>query len=321
MTTILAPVDGSARAELALTPLPHLARALDAGIALLIAEADPAEAAQRAYLAGLADRYHLGGPGSVDLRVDPRAPAAAIVGALDADPTLLLWLPTHARTGAALRALGEGVVEAVIGATDRALLAAGPHLDPAWTPARGGPIVLAYDGSPGADRAADDAAAWARRLGTAMVVTVAVHHDGAYLGDRPATAARKAAHALVERLEAGGTHAALHVVDGLNPATAIPRHAAAVDAPLIVAAAHTHHGLVHAALGSVAVRMVRHATCPVLVRPTPVDAPAATGTAGTAGAGAEAAGTAGAERRHEPERRADTDRRTAAHGDGPGPGP
>jgi nucleotide-binding universal stress UspA family protein len=50
-----------------------------------------------------------------------------------------------------------------------------------------------------------------------------------------------------------------------DPGTEIAEYASEVGAELIVISSHGYHGLKRFLLGSVAARVIRHATCPVLV--------------------------------------------------------
>jgi len=76
--------------------------------------------------------------------------------------------------------------------------------------------------------------------------------------------------ALDELLEQRGlTAATSHVLIG-TPGTMVAELATELDASLIVVTSHGRTGIVRAALGSVAERVVRLAKCPVLVlKPTP----------------------------------------------------
>jgi nucleotide-binding universal stress UspA family protein len=62
-----------------------------------------------------------------------------------------------------------------------------------------------------------------------------------------------------------GVSATYEVVDGLDAADMLVQMAADVPAALIAVGSHGRSGVSRAALGSVSMRTVRHATCPVLV--------------------------------------------------------
>ncbi len=63
-------------------------------------------------------------------------------------------------------------------------------------------------------------------------------------------------------LEGAGVHTATTIG---NPALEVARFAEASQADMVVVASHGRTGLARVALGSVAERIVRHCTCPVLV--------------------------------------------------------
>ena len=67
-------------------------------------------------------------------------------------------------------------------------------------------------------------------------------------------------------VQAGGVVCETKIVDG-SASTEIAARGRAIDADLIVVGTHGRTGLAHAMLGSVAERVVRRASCPVLTVP------------------------------------------------------
>ena len=71
---------------------------------------------------------------------------------------------------------------------------------------------------------------------------------------------------LLRQVEARGVACTSKVVEG-NAATEITDRARTIGANMIVVGTHGRTGLAHVVLGSVAERVVRRATCPVLTIP------------------------------------------------------
>jgi universal stress protein A len=76
----------------------------------------------------------------------------------------------------------------------------------------------------------------------------------------------EALEARARQVREAGLPCEVTLLEGSPPAE-IVRQAAAVGAGLIVIGTHGRGGLAHAVLGSVAERVLHHATCPVLVVP------------------------------------------------------
>lgn len=151
-------------------------------------------------------------------------------------------------------------------------------------------IVIAYDGSPGADRAIA-AAALLFPAADAVVVSVdepvlttvagselaaaGVWMDVPEAGADAAAAAARTADAGATRATAAGLHATAQPVVGGPAWSEISRIANEVRAAAIVVGSRGHGALVGAFLGSVSESLTRHAGRPVLVVPPPPSEPAA----------------------------------------------
>lgn len=142
--------------------------------------------------------------------------------------------------------------------------------------------LLAVDGSPNGDRAADYAARWARRLRVDEVVVCNVQPLGSYrayalnreqmLADADERAAQAAAHARMRLRFAGIPH---RLVTGLDdPAESIVAAARSAHAGEIVLGSRGLSTLGHLALGSVAYKVVHLADVPVTVAGGPHREPA-----------------------------------------------
>jgi nucleotide-binding universal stress UspA family protein len=99
------------------------------------------------------------------------------------------------------------------------------------------------------------------RLEFPMGLEQAGSEQGGYTGFAASALAERA-----ERLRAAGIACQTRLLEG-GPALEIVRRAQETGADLIVVGTHGRTGIAHAVLGSVAERVVRHSTCPVLTVP------------------------------------------------------
>ena len=194
---------------------------------------------------------------------EERGPAAAIVRAASAHDARIV-MAAHGRSGVGEAFLGS-VAEEVLRRTTDPIVLVGPYAERARTGAAG-PIVACVDGSDLAESALPVAAALAQRLhttvelvevnepelaGALQVAGVDVLESG-YLA-RTVTAVPEALRPIYEVLHG-------------EPAEAIIAYAGD-RAELIALATHGRTGARRVVLGSVAMQVVHHATCPVLVTP------------------------------------------------------
>ncbi|MFB6178778.1 MAG: universal stress protein [Halorientalis sp.] len=131
-------------------------------------------------------------------------------------------------------------------------------------------ILIPTDGSTGTAHVAMQAIDLAQQYGSRLYVLNVVDSDlGSVLGDAPDTKAEleQQGQRAVERIE---TMAQVHgldvetaVLEG-DPATKILEFADEIAADAIVAGTHGRSGVKRHLIGSVAERLVRHATCPVM---------------------------------------------------------
>lgn len=138
-------------------------------------------------------------------------------------------------------------------------------------------ILIPTDGSTGTAHVAMQAIDLAEQYGSTLYVLNVVDADvGSVLTDIQETKAEleEQGRRAVERIE---TMAKIHGVDAEtevregDPATEILEYAEEIDADAIVAGTHGRSGVKRRLIGSVAERLVRHATCPVMTIRLPED--------------------------------------------------
>ena len=137
-------------------------------------------------------------------------------------------------------------------------------------------LLVPTDFSEDADRAVDYAAGLAHELKASLTLMTAT-----YIGDTPEVnlsyiekirvEAQQRIEAARQRVEDTGLTVKVVMVNG-PPAQRITETAEKEAADLIVMGTHGRTGLRHMLIGSVAERVVRHATCPVLVVPRQTEA-------------------------------------------------
>ncbi len=252
VTELVVALDGSTNAERSLEVSDGLAAAAGLPLRLLAVRPSPADLfAAESYLARVARRA----PRVSDMTVDNSTDVAAALAAA-ADDGALVVLATHAR-----RALGEflfgSVADRVLQATNRPVLLLGPHADvPDPTFAT---MIVPDDGGPGSRRLRPLAKAWSEHLSSVPWVVQVLSGQG---GD-PCMDVLEAAY--VESIaKAMRPDAEWEVLHGDDPAERIVEFATAHQAGLIAMPVPARHRVGPDVGGSVALRVVRHAPCPVL---------------------------------------------------------
>lgn len=130
-------------------------------------------------------------------------------------------------------------------------------------------ILLGYDGSEGADRAARLAASLARQNKARIIVVTTFHWSYSLdamgeMADRAADEAEAIAQEMVSKLRAGGIEASSEVSDG-QAGEVLLRSADANGADLVIIGRRGHGAVASLLLGSVSEFVVRRAKVPVLV--------------------------------------------------------
>jgi nucleotide-binding universal stress UspA family protein len=262
---LLVPLDLSDESERAITPAIEVARALEVPLTLFGWHWDSGEVvAMRRYMRRRAGELD----GAVDVAVactEDRGVVAPLMDAAHEAPTLIC-MATHARSGMGEAVLGS-IAEAVLRRGEPVLLV-GPH---AGSPLElSGPVLATVDGSAHSEEALPIAVEWAHALGVPVEVVTALE---------PSVSTRDAEPEPHDALESGylAGLARQHgitsweVLHGHDPGSAISRYATG-NASLIVAATHGRTGLARVVVGSVAMRIVHDAPCPVLLfRPADLD--------------------------------------------------
>jgi nucleotide-binding universal stress UspA family protein len=251
--------------------------------ALALTQSDELETALRAEAHHEIDdaRERLAGPGrSISGAVEFGRPASVIVEEAHNMSADLVVVGSRGHGRLATMVLGSTSAEVVDHAPAPVLVARGTRIER---------IVLAWDGSPVAERAVDAVRHWPilQAAETRVVVVADVGTAwwtgfadvGASVSPEQATIAVEAARAtlaeaermaddVVRVLREAGRTAEADVREG-DPADAIIAAAQDAGADLIVLGTHGRTGLARLRMGSVASSVVRHAPCSVLVMRAP----------------------------------------------------
>ncbi|MEO7573022.1 MAG: universal stress protein [Acidimicrobiales bacterium] len=258
---VLVPVDLSGESERAILPALRLASRLDATVCLFSWSFDEGEAAAaKRYLIDLAGR--LPAPASVQVTVTDDSSAAPSIAGWAAREGGTICMATIGRSGLGHALLGS-VAEETLRLVDQPLVLVGPHVGDIPLGDRTA-LVAGVDGSALSAAMLPVASAWARRLGLPLHLVHVVEPGSPYPGVAGALDAldRDRLAQLVNQA-AGEPPLEVDLLYG-DPATAIAGFADR-HAELLAVATHGRTGLARAVLGSVALRTVHRAHCPVLV--------------------------------------------------------
>lgn len=261
LKTIVVPLDGSELSESVLPVVRDLAHRLGAGVTLLTTGWGSTADELQAYLDGRAAL--LGeGPVATDVVAD-RFPAPAIVEAVEAAPEGGVVMATHGRSGLGKALLGS-VAEDVLKDAHRPVLLLGPKAEP--RPDLGdGELVMCFDGSNTSISIVPTAIEWAAALGLTVVVVTVAHGDGTILGSTERVGVDAEVEGILGRIRGAGVEARHERLQGTDAAKAIVEYGSGVPVALIALATHGRTGMARTALGSVAMKIVHTAVCPVLV--------------------------------------------------------
>ena len=299
---ILVPLDGSPGAETIFTPLIPLARATGSGLTLvqavpidlgvvsmlgaqLPAEPTPEEQTRvhqdaSGYLADVAGR--VGRPGEpIQTAVLDGEPSAAILAYVIDHPEVRgVAMATHGRQGLTRWIFGSVAEEILHQAPVPVLLLRRPAVAPPAGAGAGAElrtIVVPVDGSAFAEGALDQACHLAQATGASLVLVTAVDGldaAGVATDEIPLWIQQQQQievdsrvlyqQRLAAQLHEQGLTVDVQIVEG-RPAEVILAQSAEVHADLIVMATHGRTGFGRLRLGSVALAVVEHATCPVFL--------------------------------------------------------
>lgn len=202
--------------------------------------------------------------------VERGAPARTIVDYAAANGVDLVVMPTHGRTGLDRLLLGSTTASVLTHAEPPVLTVRPSEETRAEFPYRS--VLVATDGSEPATHALDQGVTLAAETGAALHL-LSVVETGApgglgsadvALGALETAAERVLGDAVARAAAAGVDPVDSTVVSGLSVAEAIEAYAGTEDVSLVVVGTHGRTGLGRV-LGSVADRLVRAATVPVLV--------------------------------------------------------
>jgi nucleotide-binding universal stress UspA family protein len=268
MQTVVVPLDGSELSERALGPGLALARRAGAALRLVSCPWDGVPVDVEAYLADHAAGIDLEDVSTV---VGHEKPALAVLDAVVGAADPIVCMSTHGHTGIG-RALLGSVAEEVICTAPCPVLMCGPETRPESLGSTGSHLVVCTDGSGHAEAVLPAAADLARVLQLAVSVVEVVSPNELVMEgeqappDEVTAAAQGHLDDLVGWLTAAGVESCrAEQLHGADPAAAVVRHAGRLPAAAIALATHGRSGLARVVLGSIAMSVVRHSTCPVLV--------------------------------------------------------
>jgi nucleotide-binding universal stress UspA family protein len=263
---IIVPTDGSDYSWRAVGVGEAFARQCDAELELLEvvthdADAERAEQLMRARLADAPPSV----PTIVSTRVMQRSVGFTIadyVGSVNGGMTVMSTFG-RGRTEAIFGSVAVDIMQELYGP----VVAVGPKATTARVDHRG-ELVVPVDGSEFSESALPLAAAWGIGLEARPWVVEVLPPDQKRFDD----VLESSYPARLARALAGKSHhqAQFEVLHHEHPGVAISEFAASIGAALIVASTHGRTGLARLAVGSVAMEIVRHAPCPVVLNRPPV---------------------------------------------------
>jgi nucleotide-binding universal stress UspA family protein len=313
MRTILLPLDGSSLSERALPYATSLARRSGARIILLRAaqahtllDVDASDA-QLGVISRAEHDLDMTAAGLRDAGVDAEPhvyydePVSAILDAARRQHVDLIVMSTHGRSGLG-RMLYGSVADDILRHADVPVLLIPPTIDHAWPTDRPLTILVPLDGSALAEDALAGARLLAEPLGARLHLLRVVepppyplYGDGyVYVPVDEQTErqnARQYLAQLAERVVGSSTAVEIEVCGG-QPATIVPKVAAACQADVIAMATHGRSGLARLVLGSIATGALQRTHVPLLLtRPAALGQEATLDQEGAAPAAPEAVGT------------------------------
>ena len=176
----------------------------------------------------------------------------------------LLCMTTHGRSGLGEVFLGS-VAEAVVRRSPAPIVLIGPHVESQWRLDDAPVTVVGYDGSAPARDAALGAGRLTAELGGTIRLIEVVRPSDIVTTPRFPAGDVDGLERLVGDLKERGVPAAFDVRDGFDPADLLVAQAQRLNGALVAVASHGRAGMKRLALGSVTMRIVRHAPCPVFV--------------------------------------------------------
>ncbi len=261
VSTIIVPIGLRGEAERVVPLAAAIADAVDAPMKLVHVvsslEAPPPSEHRRAWMEPLADKY-----GASLTLVENLSASKGLRDFIADEPDAAICMGVDA-SGGAIDVLLGSISEDILRSGHHRCFLVGPEVD-RDVPVASGPVVVCVDGSDHSESILPDATAWAAATDN-TIWTVMVGGEGPMPADLEEGGY---VHRLAEQLDA--TDAEWEVLHGKDPADAIVDFARERDAGSIVMATHGRSGLSRLTMGSVALRVVHRAHCPVLVRRPPM---------------------------------------------------
>jgi nucleotide-binding universal stress UspA family protein len=178
----------------------------------------------------------------------------------------LVCMASHGRSGVGASVLGS-TTEQVLRDSAQPLLVVGPHYQwPGLQAAHDGRVVACLDGSELSERSLVAASQWAQRFGVTPWLVQVSQPIGTFAPDVVRTGDAWETN-YVRRLAHGVPNAQYDVLHSHDAARELADLPGRWPVEILVVASHGRSGLSRLALGSVAMRIVHRAPCPVLVVP------------------------------------------------------
>ncbi|MGI9595278.1 MAG: universal stress protein [Acidimicrobiales bacterium] len=191
------------------------------------------------------------------------ADSAKFLAELDHHPDSLVVMGARGRSRAG-GLLGE-LAEDVLHHTGQPIVLVGPHafVSSDWPR---GPLMLCSDGTPFAETMAIPSAAMAKSLGVEprVVSVTSGPPRGACVDASTPTGSMSSLNGLVESIIGREVHCDL--LHGTDPAAVIVEHAHWYGASLVALTTHSRTGLPRMRTGSIAMKVINLARCPVLLK-------------------------------------------------------
>ncbi len=258
---ILVPLDGSLPAAAALSVGNQMAQRLQADLHVLaLVKPGQSEGAVHQLIERQVER--VGGPAQVDIRSLSYSVAEDIATEFDAVEKTLIVMQTWARGRTA--GLFGNVSEEVLRLVRQPMVVVGPepHPDPEWLDH---PMVITTDGSHFGDEIVPTAARLGRALGLVPELVTVVDPAAVPAGVSTAGEANSLVGLASSVESIIGRQVSYDVLHGPDAADAIVDHARRRNASFIAMSTHGRSGLARITEDSVAMDVVRHSHCPVLL--------------------------------------------------------
>jgi nucleotide-binding universal stress UspA family protein len=268
---VIMPVDGSDFAWRALGPASALAAQCDADLEIfqVVTLPDDVVPARDLLRETLAAKTSLDAPAAlkaaqVTVVVMGETVAGTIAGYVESIPGAITVMSSVGRGRSA--AMIGSIAEEMLGALFGPVMVVGPDSRIDQADFRG-ELLVPVDGSSTSESALGLAAAIGIAL-SARVWVITVNEEPVP-GGTDVSESAYAANLAAKLSEQSHHEVSFEVLHGKHPERAIVEQAKAVQASLIVASTHGRTGLARIKAGSVAMSMVRHAPCPVVLNRPP----------------------------------------------------